>query len=31
VHRAAFTLAPSFEPISLRDDPIPVGFLKTGS
>ncbi|QRM35957.1 polyamine aminopropyltransferase [Microvirga sp. VF16] len=31
VHRAAFTLAPSFEPASLRDDPMPVGFLKTGS
>jgi spermidine synthase len=31
VHRAAFTLAPSFEPTSLRDDPIPAGFLKTGS
>jgi spermidine synthase len=31
VHRAAFTLAPSFEPASLRDDPMPVGFLKAGS
>jgi len=31
VHRAAFTLAPSFEPASLRDDPLPMGFLKTGT
>jgi spermidine synthase len=31
VHRAAFTLAPSFKPASLRDDPMPVGYLKTGS
>lgn len=30
VHRAAFTLAPSFEPSSV-EDPMPVGFLKTGS
>ncbi len=31
VHRAAFTLAPSFTPSSLREDPLPAGFLKTGS
>lgn len=31
VHRAAFTLAPSFEPSSLREDPMPAGLLKTGS
>lgn len=31
VHRAAFTLAPSFEPSSSRGDPMPIGFLKTGS
>jgi spermidine synthase len=31
VHRAAFTLAPSFEPSSLREDPMPTRFLKTGS
>jgi spermidine synthase len=31
VHRASFTLAPSFEPSSLLDDPIPAGILKTGS
>jgi spermidine synthase len=31
VHRAAFTLVPSFEPFSLSEDPMPAGFLKTGS
>jgi spermidine synthase len=31
VHRAAFTLAPSFEPFRLSGDPMPAGFLKTGS
>jgi spermidine synthase len=31
VHRAAFTLAPSFEPSSLSEDPMPTGFLKTGT
>lgn len=31
VHRAAFTMAPSFEPSSSRGDPMPIGFLKTGS
>jgi len=31
VHRAAFTLAPSFEPAFLREDPASEGFLKTGS
>ncbi len=31
VHRAAFTLAPSFEPSCLREDPTSAGFLKTGS
>jgi spermidine synthase len=31
VHRAAFTLAPSFEPSSLNDDPMPMDFLQTGT
>ncbi len=31
VHRAAFTLAPSFEPSTLRKDPLPAGLLKTGT
>jgi spermidine synthase len=31
VHRAAFTLAPSFEPSSLRKDPLAAGLLKTGT
>ncbi|MGO4572711.1 polyamine aminopropyltransferase [Microvirga sp. 2TAF3] len=31
VHLAAFTLAPSFEPPSLGEDPMPAGYLKTGS
>jgi spermidine synthase len=31
VHGAAFTLAPSFEPPSLSEDPMSIGLLKTGS
>jgi spermidine synthase len=31
VHRAAFTLAPSFEPSCLREHPMSAGFLETGS
>ncbi|WP_262027013.1 polyamine aminopropyltransferase [Microvirga sp. Mcv34] len=31
VHRAAFILAPSFEPSSLREDPMPAGVLKSGA
>ena len=31
VHRAAFTLAPSFEPPCLREHPMSAGLLKTGS
>jgi spermidine synthase len=31
VHRAAFTLAPSFQPSSLRNDAMRIGFLKTGT
>jgi len=31
VHRAAFTLAPSFEPFVRSDDPMPVEFLQTGT
>ncbi|SCY57913.1 polyamine aminopropyltransferase [Microvirga guangxiensis] len=31
VHRAAFALAPSYEPFSLREDPVATRFLKTGS
>ncbi len=31
VHRAAFTLAPSFEPLCLSEEPMPVELLKTAS